>query len=115
MRIVREFTDRRPSTAARAEQVAEIIALSGSVELAPLMGLADLIVDLVETGRTLAENGLDVVETIAHSSGRLVVNRASYQLKAAAIAALIDSLRRVVNDTRSRAQAAVTDCGGGRR
>jgi ATP phosphoribosyltransferase len=71
----------------------EIITLSGSVELAPLLGLADCIVDLVETGRTLAENGLEVVETITHSSGRLVVNRASYQLKAAAVAALIESLR----------------------
>jgi ATP phosphoribosyltransferase len=60
----------------------EIIQLSGSVELAPALGLADLIVDLVETGTTLRENGLTVVEEIAESTGRLVVNRASYQLKA---------------------------------
>ena len=93
----------------------EIIALSGSVELAPLLGLADCIVDLVETGRTLAENGLEVVETIAQSSARLVVNRASYQLKAGSVAALIDSLRRVVNDTQSRAEVAANGCGGGRR
>ena len=59
----------------------EIISLSGSVELAPTLGLADVIVDLVETGRTLQENGLKVVETITESTGRLVVNRASYQLK----------------------------------
>ena len=59
----------------------EIISLSGSVELAPALGLADLIVDLVETGRTLRENGLTVVEEITESTGRLVVNRASYQLK----------------------------------
>ena len=70
----------------------EIIELSGSVELAPVLGLADCIVDLVETGRTLAENGLSIIETITESSGRLVVNRASYQLKASAIAQLIEAL-----------------------
>jgi ATP phosphoribosyltransferase len=71
----------------------EIILLSGSVELAPVLGLADCIVDLVETGRTLSENGLEVVEVIAESSARLVANRASYQLKAAAVSRLIGSLR----------------------
>ncbi len=76
----------------------EIIGLSGSVELAPLLQLADCIVDLVETGRTLRENGLSVVEVIAESSGRLVVNRASYQLKAEAMAELIDALARAVSE-----------------
>lgn len=75
----------------------EIIKLSGSVELAPVLGLADLIVDLVETGRTLRENGLTVVEEITQSTGRLVVNRASYQLKAEAVARLIAALRSVLN------------------
>ncbi len=70
----------------------EIIQLSGSVELAPALGLADLIVDLVETGRTLEENGLTVVEVISESSGRLVINRASYQLKAEAVARLVNAL-----------------------
>ena len=73
-------------------QPVEIIELSGSVEVAPLLGLADCIVDLVETGRTLKENGLRIVEVITESTGRLVVNRASYQLKAEAIGSLIDSL-----------------------
>ncbi|MEJ7615756.1 MAG: ATP phosphoribosyltransferase [Pyrinomonadaceae bacterium] len=67
----------------------EIITLSGSVELAPVLGLADCIVDLVETGQTLQENGLVVIEEIAESTARLVVNRASYQLKTEAIAQLI--------------------------
>lgn len=70
----------------------EMIQLAGSVELAPQLGLADCIVDLVETGGTLRENGLRIVEEIAESTARLVVNRASYQLKAAAIARLIDAL-----------------------
>src|SRR5215210_1686866 len=54
----------------------EIIQLSGSVELAPVLGLANCIVDVVETGRTLLENGLDIVEVITSSTARLVVNRA---------------------------------------
>jgi ATP phosphoribosyltransferase len=70
----------------------EIIQLSGSVELAPVLGLANCIVDLVETGLTLSENGLEVVEVITESSARFVVNRASYQLKAAAVSRLIGSL-----------------------
>jgi ATP phosphoribosyltransferase len=74
----------------------EIIQLSGSVELAPALGLADVIVDLVETGITLKENGLIVVEEIAESTGRLVVNRASYQLKADEVARLVKGLEGVV-------------------
>ena len=70
----------------------DLIELSGSVELAPVLGLADCIVDLVETGRTLTENGLSIVEVIARSSARLVVNRASYQLKAEAVGQLIRSV-----------------------
>jgi ATP phosphoribosyltransferase len=76
----------------------EIIELSGSVELAPLLDLADCIVDLVETGQTLRENGLSPVEVIAESSGRLVVNRASYQLKAQAVAELIDALTNALSE-----------------
>src|SRR5215210_8107205 len=74
----------------------EIIQLSGSVELAPALGLADMIVDLVETGETLRENGLSIVEEIADSTGRLVVNRASYQLKSDEVARLISVLGSVV-------------------
>lgn len=76
----------------------EIIELSGSVELAPVLGLADCIVDLVETGRTLAENGLSIVVEITESTGRLVVNRASYQLKASSVAPLIARLNEAVNE-----------------
>ena len=74
----------------------EIIQLSGSVELAPALGLADMIVDLVETGVTLRENGLTVVEEIAVSTGRLVVNRASYQLKTSEVGKLVKTLEAVV-------------------
>ena len=70
----------------------EIIELAGSVELAPVLGLSDCIVDLVETGRTLEENGLRVVSVVAECTARLVVNRASFQLKAGAVSRLIRAL-----------------------
>ncbi len=79
----------------------EIIVLSGSVELAPALGLSDLIVDLVETGRTLKDNGLSIVEVITESTGRLVVNRASYQLKAPVITTLINALDAAINGVRA--------------
>jgi ATP phosphoribosyltransferase len=75
----------------------ELIELSGSVELAPVLGLSDHIVDLVETGRTLRENGLVVIDTIAELTARLIVNRASYHLKRAIVAELIDLLRNEIN------------------
>jgi len=70
----------------------EIIPLSGSVELAPTLGLSDAIVDLVETGQTLKENGLCIVEVIRESTGLLVLNRASYQLKAGEVTRLTNAL-----------------------
>lgn len=71
----------------------ELIVLSGSVELAPVLGLSQYIVDLVETGRTLRENGLVVLDTIAESSARLIMNRAGYHLKRPAALRLISLLR----------------------
>jgi ATP phosphoribosyltransferase len=70
----------------------ELIQLSGSVELAPLLGLSEHIVDLVETGRTLRDNGLVEIDTIAESTARLIINRASFQLKRAAVTDLIEKL-----------------------
>ncbi len=75
---------------------AEIVYLQGSVELAPLTGLADLIVDLVETGETLAKNGLDVREEVALISSVLVANRAAYKLRRDAVRPLVDLLRAAV-------------------
>ena len=59
----------------------DIIKLHGSIELAPLLGLSDVIVDIVETGKTLLENGLEVKETVVPISARLIANRASYKFK----------------------------------
>ena len=82
-------------------QPVEIIELSGSVELAPGLGLADCIVDLVETGRTLRENDLVVVEEVFSSTARFVVNRASYQLNAQAIVKLITALKSGIEGVES--------------
>jgi ATP phosphoribosyltransferase len=72
---------------------AEVIEVKGSVELAPLVGLADGIVDLVDTGRTLAENGLEVVDEISVCTARLIANRVAHKLRAAEIDAMVDRLR----------------------
>lgn len=64
---------------------AEVIEVKGSVELAPISGLADAIVDLVDTGRTLRDNGLEVREEIASSTARLIANRVAHKLRAAEI------------------------------
>jgi ATP phosphoribosyltransferase len=78
--------------AARGRQ-AEIIKLYGSMELAPLVGLADRIVDLVDTGRTLVANGLTPVDLVADISSRLVVNKASMKMQPEAVKAVIEALR----------------------
>jgi len=81
--------------ASKGQQV-EIIKLYGSMELAPLVGLADRIVDLVESGNTLKANGLVPLEHIADISSRLVVNKASWKMKHAAVIALLNALRDAV-------------------
>jgi ATP phosphoribosyltransferase len=93
MRIATKYVNStRRFYADRQEQV-EIIKLYGSMELAPLVGLADRIVDVVDTGNTLKANGLVPLEHIADISSRLVVNRASMKMKHARISDLIDKLR----------------------
>jgi ATP phosphoribosyltransferase len=71
----------------------EIVRLDGSIELAPLVGLAERVVDLVQTGETLRANGLVEVAEIARSTARLIVNRASMKTEHAAVSALIDEMR----------------------
>ena len=74
----------------------DVIHLNGSIELAPILGLSDVIVDIVETGKTLAENGLAVLEEIEPISARLIANKAQYQFKRAAIDALIRGLEEAL-------------------
>lgn len=79
----------------------EIIYLAGSVEVAPQVGLADMIVDIVETGRTLKENNLVPVETVAESTARLIANRAAYRLKGDRLGSILQALREATRDAAS--------------
>lgn len=81
--------------AARGQQ-ADIIKLYGAMELAPIMGLADEIVDIVDTGNTLRANGLEPREVIAGISSRLIVNKASMKMKHVAIQRIIDAIGSAV-------------------
>ncbi|WP_027713748.1 ATP phosphoribosyltransferase [Desulfuromonas sp. TF] len=83
--------------AAKGIQV-ELIKLYGSIELAPLVGLSERIVDLVSTGATLRENGMVEVETIAEITSRLIVNRASLKTKHQRITEIIEGLEQVVGE-----------------
>ena len=79
----------------RRRQTAEIIKLSGSIELAPIVGLSDVIADIVETGTTLKENGLGVLDEICQLSARVVVNQVSMKMENERISRLIRALREV--------------------
>jgi ATP phosphoribosyltransferase len=93
LRIATKYVESaRRYFAARGQQV-EIIKLYGSMELAPLVGLSDLIVDLVESGNTLKANGLVPLQHIADISSRLVVNKAAWKMKHATVMQLLDALR----------------------
>ena len=96
LRVATKYvTSARRHFAAKGQQ-AEIIKLYGSMELAPLVGLADLIVDLVESGNTLKANGLVPLEHIADISSRLVVNKASWKMKHVTVTRLLAALRQAV-------------------
>lgn len=75
----------------------EIIKLNGSIELAPLMNLSDVIVDIVETGATLKENNMHPETAILHSSARLIANKSAYRFKCAEMDAITDKLKPLIN------------------
>jgi len=76
----------------------EVIKIEGSVELAPILGLCDGIVDIMETGTTLKENGLVVLDRICEISARLIVNKASFKMKQNEIWEFIDKIKEVINN-----------------
>jgi len=80
----------------KKHQTVELIKLNGSVELGPIVGLSDVIVDIVETGSTLRENGLQVLEEILPISARMIVNRTSMQMESARIKDLIAKIKEVM-------------------
>ena len=97
LRIATKFVNiARRYYAEKGEQV-EIIKLYGSMELAPLVGLADRIVDVVDTGKTLKANGLEPLEHIADISSRLIINKAAMKIKHAQLKKLIQQLQQAVN------------------
>lgn len=81
----------------KKHQTVDIIKLNGSVELGPIVGLSDVIVDIVETGSTLRENGLEVLEEICPLSARMIVNQVSMQMEAKRINEIISKLKKVLN------------------
>ncbi len=82
----------------RKHQTVEIIKLNGSVELAPIVGLSEVIVDIVETGSTLRENGLEVLEEVCPLSARMVVNQVSLKMENARIHKLLEDLNRLIKE-----------------
>lgn len=93
LRVATKFPNTAKRFYAQKSREIEIIKLNGSIELAPLLGLSDVIVDIVETGKTLLENGLAPYETVSSVSARLIANRVSYRFKNAGITAVCEKIK----------------------
>ena len=96
LRVATKFTNIAANYYAGIGRQIDMIKLNGSIELAPILGLSDVIVDIVETGTTLKENNLSVVQTILPISARLIANKASFQFKSAQIEKLLCCVRNQV-------------------
>lgn len=96
LRVATKYVETARDWFARAGRQVEIIKLYGSMELAPLVGLADVIVDLVDTGNTLRANGLEPFEQMQDISARLVVNKAAHKMKHQEVGPLLQLLTRSV-------------------
>ena len=94
LRVATKFSRIAGDFYAKKGRDIDIIHLNGSIELAPILDLSDVIVDIVETGTTLKENDLSVVETIVPISARFIANKASYKFKGEAIAAIAENLKQ---------------------
>ena len=98
LKVATKFTSIAANYYAGLGRQIDIIKLNGSIELAPILGLSDVIVDIVETGTTLKENNLEVVQTILPISARLIANKSSFQFKGAQIEDLLRKIQVSVND-----------------
>lgn len=96
LRVATKYVNSTRDWFARQGMQVELVKLYGSMELAPLVGLADCIVDLVDTGNTLKANGLVPLDTLANISSRLIVNKASMKMKHTVVKQLIDRLAQAV-------------------
>ena len=97
LKVATKFTNIAADYYAGLGRQIDIIKLNGSIELAPILGLSDVIVDIVETGTTLKENNLSVFQTILPISARLIANKASFQFKGKQIEDLLSKVRNQVN------------------
>lgn len=100
LRVATKFTNIAKTYYADKCRDIDIIKLNGSIEIAPILGLSDVIVDIVETGATLLENGLEPKETIVNISARLISNKASYKFKSKMIDTLKESLAAIVEENK---------------
>ncbi|MES1942851.1 ATP phosphoribosyltransferase catalytic subunit [Salinisphaera sp. PC39] len=105
LRVATKYIETARAHFARAGRQVELIKLYGSMELAPIVGLADVIVDLVDTGNTLRANGLEPFETIREISSRLVVNKAAMKMKHDRIEELLDVFNRTTEAQRTQSRA----------
>lgn len=95
LKVATKFVNIAADHYRKAGRQADIIKLNGSIELAPILGLSDTIVDIVETGTTLKENDLEVIETIVQISARLICNRSSYKFNSDVIIKLCNALAAI--------------------
>lgn len=98
LRVATKFTNIAKDFYAKKCREIDIIHLNGSIEIAPILGLSDVIVDIVETGTTLKENDLVVHETIVPISARLIANKASFKFKTQEIERIAEAMRERVTD-----------------
>ena len=96
LKVATKFTNTAGQYYAKIGRDIDIIKLNGSIEIAPILGLSDVIVDLVETGTTLKKNDLEVLEVINHISARLIANKASFKFKNAEIETIVRNMKEQI-------------------
>ncbi|MBR2023778.1 MAG: ATP phosphoribosyltransferase [Clostridia bacterium] len=97
LKVATKFVNAAKSFYAKKGRAIDVIKLNGSIEIAPILGLSDVIVDIVETGTTLKENNLEVVETVFPISARLIANKASFKFKTEEIERLAEGIRALTD------------------
>lgn len=98
LRVATKFTNITKNYYASIGRDIDIIHLNGSIEIAPILGLSDVIVDIVETGTTLKENNLEVIETIVTISARLIANKSGFKFAADKIEKIVKGLKDIAED-----------------
>ena len=97
LKVATKFVNSAKAFYAKKGRAIDVIKLNGSIEIAPILGLSDVIVDIVETGTTLKENNLEVVETVFPISARLIANKASFKFKTEEIERLTAGIRALTD------------------